>query len=436
MDPALASRLQEYVDALKAHGLVRSTRVEEAFRAVPRHLFLPGVAPEEAYSLQGFGITRSDGRPVSFATDCWAVAPLLEDLELEPGLRVLEIGAGSGYTAALIAHAVGPRGRVVTLDIEPELVQRVNAAFVQAGLPQARAVLGDGVRGFPGDTPYDRVIATTGAWDVPPAWIEQTRPGGRLFLPLQIRADTQRLFELRREGESLTGEARRFSQFTRMLGDLENPWGETEIAPGVRLEVHVDDRPPAGAAEEVLRLLGAPGPVLPLEGGFTLGDLRALRLWLAVREPGCCLLRECGAPAAGGVLPALLLDRFWGSAEAWGVLGADSLALLGTPPGQPPLGIGPVLEGGFELCVRGFGSGESAGRLVDEVRSWEAAGRPSGHGDLRIAVLPRGVEPPRGSLLIEKRWHRLAVEGSAWTRASAPHRMQGNLPERVGMGVT
>src|SRR5262245_19757926 len=110
---ALRERL---VDGLIADGALRSPAVEAAFRAVPRHLFLPDVPLEAAYADAAVPTwRRSDGVPTSSSSQPAIMAIMLEQLGLEPGMRVLEVGAGTGYNAALLAHLVGPSGSVTTV---------------------------------------------------------------------------------------------------------------------------------------------------------------------------------------------------------------------------------------------------------------------------------------------------------------------------------
>src|SRR2546427_13184569 len=103
---------QALVDRLKNIGLIRTPRVEEAFRAVPRHLFVPEVDIHTAYS-DSYIVTRwQDGTPISSSSAPSVMAVMLEMLDLQPGQHVLEIGAGTGYNAALLAHIVGESGQV------------------------------------------------------------------------------------------------------------------------------------------------------------------------------------------------------------------------------------------------------------------------------------------------------------------------------------
>src|SRR2546423_13102029 len=177
---------QALVDQLKSRGNLSDPSVEAAFRAVPRHLFLPGVAPEKVYYDDAIATKYADGMAISSSSQPSIMAIMLEQLQLEPGHRVLEIGAGTGYNAALVAHVVGNSGTLITMDIDDDIVDGARAHLDAAGLSRVRVVLGDGGLGYPADAPYDRIILTVGAWDVAPAWWAQLRPGGRLVLPLTV----------------------------------------------------------------------------------------------------------------------------------------------------------------------------------------------------------------------------------------------------------
>lgn len=110
------------------------------------------------------------------------MAIMLRELDARPGHRVLEVGAGTGYNAALLAHRLGAAG-VTTVDIDPRVASAASAALAAAGYPEVTVVLGDGERGHPPGAPYDRVVCTAGVRDVPREWVRQTRPGGRIVAP-------------------------------------------------------------------------------------------------------------------------------------------------------------------------------------------------------------------------------------------------------------
>ena len=115
------------VDGMRDSGRLCSAAVEEAFRAVPRHLFLPGVPLARAYADEAVATQAVDGVTTSSASQPSMMAIMLAQLDLRPGHRVLEIGAGTGYNAALMARLVGPQGHVVSVDIDADLVDGADA---------------------------------------------------------------------------------------------------------------------------------------------------------------------------------------------------------------------------------------------------------------------------------------------------------------------
>src|SRR3989442_13842516 len=170
--PALHRAL---VDALVRRGAITDSRVEAAFRAVPRHLFLPRVPLEEVYRDQAIPTKTINGEAVSSSSQPEIMATMLEQLGLAPGHRVLEVGAGTGYNAALMAHLVGAGGEVTTIDLDEDTVDGARAHLASAGFDRVRVVLGDGALGYPDAAPFDRIILTVGAWDLAPAWRAQLR---------------------------------------------------------------------------------------------------------------------------------------------------------------------------------------------------------------------------------------------------------------------
>ena len=175
----------QMVDGLRERGALTDVRVEEALRAVPRHRFLPGVELAEAYADRAVVVKRAGGgTPLSSASQPAMVAAMLEALRVGPGHRVLEVGAGTGYNAALLGALVQPGGEVVTVELEADLADRAAAALAETGVERVRVVRGDGAEGFPPGAPYDRVIVTAGAGAVRAAWPEQLVDGGRLVVPI------------------------------------------------------------------------------------------------------------------------------------------------------------------------------------------------------------------------------------------------------------
>src|SRR5512141_689306 len=133
-DGEAATLNQALVDDLKNRELIKTERVEAAFRAVPRHLFLPEVPLEQVYSDRAISAKQDpEGKWISSSSQPAIMAIMLEQLGLEPGHKVLEIGTGPGYNAALMAHIVGEAGQVVTVEIDEDLVEAAREHLEQAG---------------------------------------------------------------------------------------------------------------------------------------------------------------------------------------------------------------------------------------------------------------------------------------------------------------
>jgi protein-L-isoaspartate(D-aspartate) O-methyltransferase len=183
-----AARLRAgLVDYIRGRGTFRTPAVEAAFTRVPRHLFLPEVDLRTAYAPQVV-VTKlaPDGSAISSASHPNMVASMLEQLEVSPGHRVLEIGAATGINAALLAELVDPTGAVTTIEIDADLAEGARAALAVAGYGHVEVVCSDGAFGHPDRAPYDRIIVTAGAWDIPAAWWRQLAPAGRMVVPLRL----------------------------------------------------------------------------------------------------------------------------------------------------------------------------------------------------------------------------------------------------------
>lgn len=223
--PGDADRLhREMVDRAKAGGAIRSPAVEAAFRAVPRHLFLPDVSLDRVYS-GAVVVTRTDGggHAISSSSEVAIMGPMLEDLAVRPGQRVLEIGAGTGYNAAILDELAGPHGEVVTLELDPEIAADARAHLASAGHERVQVVVADGYGGHPARAPYDRIIATAGVDDVPPPWLEQLAEGGRLTVPLRPRADAPLVITFEKVGATLRRVAAIPGAFMPLRGEPDRP---------------------------------------------------------------------------------------------------------------------------------------------------------------------------------------------------------------------
>jgi protein-L-isoaspartate(D-aspartate) O-methyltransferase len=155
-------------------------RVSQAFAATPRAGFLPRLARRRAAydgPIQiGFGQTNSQPR---------TVAAMLRLLEVGAGDRVLDVGAGSGWSTALLAHLTGPTGEVVGVELEPTLVEFGRANLARVGRPWARIEPAEPERlGWPDEAPYDRVLVSAEPRSVPDELVDQLTPDGRMVIPV------------------------------------------------------------------------------------------------------------------------------------------------------------------------------------------------------------------------------------------------------------
>ena len=239
-------RIDAYVDLLVVQGDIRSAAVEAAFRRVPRHKLVDQffVANKEYSSRAGYRgvaadpenptaedleliyspralITRLDptGRPSSSTSMPGLVANMLELLRLEPGHKVLEIGAGTGYNAALISEIVQSQPSVVTVDIQPDVVEQTIRLLKAAGFGDIKVIAKDGFFGVAEEAPFDRIIATVGLFDISPHWTDQLSPAGEMLLPV-YQGGAAPLLRVRREGESLLGRAVGGSGFMPIQGEM------------------------------------------------------------------------------------------------------------------------------------------------------------------------------------------------------------------------
>lgn len=173
------------VSALRDRDAIVSDRVAAAVSAVPRHLFAPDEPLERAYEANTTLAPKTDanGEELSVVSAAHIQAVMLEQAQIERGMNVLEIGSG-GYNAALMAELVGPEGSVTTVDIDPDIVARARVCLDTAGYDRVRLLEVDAEHGVPEYAPFDRIIVTAGAWDIPPVLLDQLAADGMIVVPL------------------------------------------------------------------------------------------------------------------------------------------------------------------------------------------------------------------------------------------------------------
>jgi protein-L-isoaspartate(D-aspartate) O-methyltransferase len=405
-----SARHRDLIDALVGRGAIKTPQIEAAFRAVPRHLFLPRVPIEEVYRDQAIPTKLLDGEAISSSSQPEIMAIMLEQLDLEPGLSVLEIGAGTGYNAALMAHAVGEAGTVTTVDLDADLVGAARAHLTAAGLERVRVVLGDGGLGHPDGAPYDRIILTVGAWDIAPAWQTQLRPSGRLVLPLTV-GGTQKSVAFVRVGDGLVSISVKDCAFMRLRGAFAGPPTRVALGDTPDLRLHVRDPATVDAGTAYDLLNGVPTD-LPTNISVTGSEVYGgLVLWTALREPGFCWLEAVGPQAEARPVPLLFaLPGKYRSAA--GVFEETGASFYMRAPGDRFDGGLEAATRAFDLYVRAFGEGAGlARRLCRHAQAWHAAGRPGADG-LRVRVFPidSDYEPAAHEHVIAKRWTRLVLD--------------------------
>jgi protein-L-isoaspartate(D-aspartate) O-methyltransferase len=225
-------RNEDMVEKLEGSGVLRDPPVATAFRAVLRHHFLPGRPFDEVYEDAAIMTKIGDrGLPVSSSSQPAIMAIMLQQLGVQPGHRVLEVGAGTGYNAALLAHLVGRHGRVVTVDIDADLVEQAQANLAAAGVEEVAVVLADGAGGWPPDAPYDRIVLTIGVDDLSPAWLEQLVEDGRMVVPLDLGGRTQQCVAFQRRGEALVSAELATCGFMPLRGEMApgQPPGDPQV---------------------------------------------------------------------------------------------------------------------------------------------------------------------------------------------------------------
>ena len=172
---------------------VRSAAVARAMREVPREEFMSEEMREFAYADSPLPI--GEGQTIS---QPYIVAYMTEALELEGRERVLEVGTGSGYAAAVLAHTAG---EVYTIERHPSLARSARATLERLGYRNVHVIAGDGTRGYPEAAPYDAIVVAAGGNEVPPALKSQLAVGGRLVIPVGPTPREQRLVRVTRVTE-------------------------------------------------------------------------------------------------------------------------------------------------------------------------------------------------------------------------------------------
>lgn len=380
MDDATVRR-SALVDDLKQRGLITDTSVESAFRAVPRHVFLPGVPLDLVYADQSIATKSQGGLILSSSSQPAIMAIMLEQLALQPGENVLEIGAGTGYNAALMQHIVGAQGHVTTIDIDEDIVTTARENLARAGSQNLDVVLKDGGFGYPPNAPYDAIIATAGVWDLSPHWLEQLRLGSRLLAPLQFGV-RQFSIAFERQETELVSHSSVPCGFLQLRGAFASPYALLEIGGFVVQHENVPDLDP-----EALNALLAANPRSETLNELKIPGSTGLLDYIALRGGRILSLfdRECKRLTAG---------------LAFGLYDISSLALYAMEPGWDAM----------EPTIQVYGEDTAFAQLRELIAQWNAAGRPDLASAKITAVPLNHPQSESGLVIVRKKWMEYRIE--------------------------
>lgn len=209
----LAAQREAMVEQQIAGRGISDPATLEAMRAVPRHEFLPLRLRSEAY--MDYPLPIGHGQTIS---QPFIVAFMTEAIRPQPGEKILEIGAGSGYQAAILAHMGAD---VYTIEIVEPLAKMARLTLERLGYKNARVKYGDGFHGWPEHAPFDAIIVTCAPDKIPPALVEQLRDGGRMIIPVGGGMN-QELVLLRKEGNKIEKQSVLPVRFVPMTGEAQD----------------------------------------------------------------------------------------------------------------------------------------------------------------------------------------------------------------------
>jgi methyltransferase of FxLD system len=395
MEDEAAARRAALIAHLERDGSLADPGVRAAMLAVPRHRFLPHEPLERAYADDAIATKFADGVSISSASQPAIVAQMLEQLALAPGLRVLEIGAGTGYNAALLRTLVGPGGQVTTIDIDADITAAARAHLAAAGITDVEIITGDGAHGWEPSAPYDRIILTVNAGDIAPAWSAQLAAGGVLVLPLTI-GTAQFSIAFEKHDAMLQSRSIVPCGFMPLRGSMASErTGSTSVSPAPGLTLTMANALQERAAA-IAALIQAPPTSVPFPE-------RRRGWWNAL------------AFALAGVDAPILAVAMRSDDERFGFLG-HALGLFDRSVTSGCLfRFGSPRDGEPHVSIVVYGT-DSVSRWVQEtLAAWEAAGAPQPSA-YQVTALPQPATvtpPPDGFTADLPHWRLIIAQRTA-----------------------
>jgi protein-L-isoaspartate(D-aspartate) O-methyltransferase len=353
------------VSQLVDSGVLAGDAVRQAFAAVPRELFVPALAAVRGlpaiYADEHLITRERDGQPTSSSSQPSIMALMLDALDVRPGHRVLEVGLGTGYNAALLSHVVGPSGQVTSIDVDPGVVAEAASALRAGGYP-VTALVGDGRLGHLEGAPYDRIIVTASAMAVPRAWWEQLAPDGLLVVPIRVAA-VQLIAVLDRTSTGFTSRRLIRGGFMPLRGGDANVV-DADAIPTLSIRTSVP-----GRASTSVSVQGPAVAQMPPDG---LGSLAANLLHPPTIED------VDWVPGWPAIWHAVMTTDLRRQISLYGLPGGVRLGLVDPYSGAFATLVAQRVSGDWTVCtIESYGPADScAADLRQAIDSWTTAGSP------------------------------------------------------------